>query len=581
MEALQAKIDKARARRDRSLPPEFLVDLSSFGLEMLPFEPIPRPTKADDPEEEEPTTIYPADNVLGLPRKVLSTDVLAITELHTAELLAQLASGKLSAVRCLKAFVARAVLAQQVVNCVTEVFYDFALRTAQDCDDYLAKEGKVKGPLHGLPVSLKDQFSVAGHPTVMGYAAYIDQERPQHSVITELLLRAGAVPFCHTNVPQTLMRGETDNHIFGRTLNPANRSFTPGGSSGGEGALVAFRGSPLGAGTDIGGSVRIPAAFNGLWGFRPSMHRIPYEGSVNSMEGQESVASVIGPISATFEGCLAFTRAILAERPWILDPLAVAMPFNEDQFLLKQLHLKAPGPAAEQQHDEHNKPKLCFAIMWENGLYRPHPPLTRALKEAKAKLEAAGHTVIDWTNYEPKRGAGLIAEVYFADGGVDLAKLAAEGGEPLMTSVVARPREREPTVYEGWQLNKRKIQYRKEFLDHWQATRELSGTGRPVDALLTPTAPWAACPHDMNVHIPYTNLWNLVDRPAITFPVTTVQPELDAVPDERPVGELLGAPYDVHRWAGMPVNLQLVGHRLMDEELLGIARLVKEAGVAL
>ncbi|CAD6896555.1 unnamed protein product [Tilletia controversa] len=580
MATLLSKIDAARADRDASLPKEFQVDLAVLGLEVLPTEPIPRPTKQDDPTMEEPTNVYPSDNVMGLPRQAMPQDDLIITELSTTELLDQLATGKLSAVRCLQAFVRRAVLAQQVVNCLTDIFYKFALQTAQECDEFLAREKRVKGPLHGLPISLKDQFNVKGHRTVMGYAAFLDVERTSHSVITELLLRAGAVPFCHTNVPQTLMRGETDNHVYGRTLNPRNRSFTAGGSSGGEGALVAFRGSPLGVGTDIGGSVRIPAAFNGLWGFRPSGHRIPYGGSVNSMEGQESITSVIGPLSPSFEGCLAFMRGIPAGRPWTLDPAAMPMAFDEDLFELSKLDCKSSTLDAQQAPKNTGKTHLCFGIMWDNGIISPHPPITRALKEAKLKLENAGHTVIDWVNYDPRRASELVGQLYEADGGIDVARMAEAGGEPLMTSVAVPAPKWEPTVFEGWQLNKLRAKYQKEFLDHWQATQGQTGTGRPVDALLAPVAPWASCPHDMNVHTAYTHLWNLVDRPAVTFPVTTVQPELDrAMPDVAQ--EVVGAPYDPQRWAGMPVNLQLIGHRLLDEELLGIAKVVKDAGVSL
>lgn len=580
MDALHAKIAAARKRRDASFPQEYLVDLGAHGFQTLPDDPIPRSTEKDDPNTEIPTTLFPADNVLVL---ILPREDLEITELTVPELLDQLASGKLSAVRCLQAFLRRAVLAQQLVNCVTEFLSDFALRTAQECDEYLAREKKTKGPLHGLPISLKDQFSVKGYPTVMGYAAYAEIERPEHAVITELLLRAGAVPFCHTNVPQTLQRGETDNHVFGRSLNPWNRSFTPGGSSGGESALIALGGSKIGAGSDVGGSVRIPAAFTGLWGFRPSMYRIPYEGSVNAPEGQESIVSVIGPISDSFEGCLAFTRAVLAERPWTLDPHAVTKPFDEEAFQLKALDRKtSDANAVTDTSRAGTGPRLCFAVLWDNDLYTPHPPIHRALKEAKAKLEATGHTVIDWVNLDSARAAKIVSEIELADGGVDFAAIAEEGGEPLMPNLWwarREPGQPEPTVYEDWQLNKRKAAYRKEFLDHWQATVARTGTGRPVDALLAPVAPWAACPHDLNLHIDYTTLWNLVDRPSITFPVTFVQPEVD-VPDGAP-RPARGAPYDPQRWAGMPVNIQLVGHRLQDEELLGIAKLVKEAGVSI
>ncbi|KAK0548305.1 hypothetical protein OC845_003643 [Tilletia horrida] len=571
---LQERIALARARRDASLPKEYLVNLQALGLQELPDEPIPRPTLPDDPSQEYcPSDLYPSDNVLEIPRTVLPQEDVQITELPTSQLLADLASGSLSAVRCVQAYMRRAVLAQQLVNCVTEMLTDFALQTAKDCDEYLAREGKVKGPLHGLPVSLKDQFHVSGYPTVMGYAAFIEQKQTEHAAITELLLRAGAVPFVHTNVPQTLMRGETDNHVFGRTLNPHNRSFTCGGSSGGEGALIALKGSPLGAGTDIGGSVRIPAAFNGLFSFRPSMHRIPYEGSLNSMQGQESISSVIGPLSSDLDGCIAFVRAVLAEKPWTVDPLAVTKTFDQEAFELRKLDEKTSSDTASQTPEllKDGSPKLCFGIMWDNGLYTPHPPITRALKEFKAKLLAQGHEVVDWVNYESQEAATLVARLYVADGGEDIATVAAAGGEPLMTNVTWPKPSKVPSVYDGWQLNQEKMRFRTAFLKHWQATIEQTGTGRPIDALVCPNAPYAACPHNYNHHIPYTNLWNLVDRPAVTFPVTRVQAELDQAESER---ETMGLRYDAAKWNGMPVNLQLVGHRMQDEELLGIAKLV-------
>jgi amidase len=96
--------------------------------------------------------------------------------------------------------------------------------------------------------------------------------------------------------------GETFNHVFGRTTNPYNRYLTPGGSSGGEGALVAMKGSPLGVGTDIDGSLRIPSAFCGLYTLRPSYERLPYYGAVNALEGQESISSVLGPMANTLSG---------------------------------------------------------------------------------------------------------------------------------------------------------------------------------------------------------------------------------------------------------------------------------------
>lgn len=86
-----------------------------------------------------------------------------------------------------------------------------------------------------------------------------------------MLLDLGAVLYCKTNLPQTIMTGDSDNNVFGRTLNPRNTALTAGGSTGGEGALLALRGSILGVGTDVGGSIRVPSVCNGIYGLRPSL----------------------------------------------------------------------------------------------------------------------------------------------------------------------------------------------------------------------------------------------------------------------------------------------------------------------
>lgn len=121
----------------------------------------------------------------------------------------------------------------------------------------------------------------------MGYVGWIDtfegikndKRRGVFESEAVLELRAlGAVMYCKTSVPQTLMSGETANNIIGYTWNPTNRNLAAGGATGGEGALIGLKGSPAGFGTDIAGSIRIPAAFNGLYGIKPSAGRLPYEG---------------------------------------------------------------------------------------------------------------------------------------------------------------------------------------------------------------------------------------------------------------------------------------------------------------
>jgi amidase len=131
----------------------------------------------------------------------------------------------------------------------------------------------------------------------MGYVGWIGtfegrkgtgKEKVFESEMVRELRNLGAILYCKTSVPHTLMTGETVNNIIGYTWNPKNRHLTSGGSSGGEGALIGLKGSPIGFGSDIGGSIRIPAGFNGLYGIRPSSGRMPYEGMANSMVQQPS-----------------------------------------------------------------------------------------------------------------------------------------------------------------------------------------------------------------------------------------------------------------------------------------------------
>jgi amidase len=123
-------------------------------------------------------------------------------------------------------------------------------------------------------------------------------------------------------------------------------------------------------------SVRIPSAFTGLYGFRPSYNRVPYAGCVNSLEGQEAVLSVLGPMTTSIEGIKRFMKAVLDAHPWNRDPMILRMPWNESAYKLA----------------EHgNGGQLCFGILWHDGVVHPHPPVTRALEIAKAALLAKGH----------------------------------------------------------------------------------------------------------------------------------------------------------------------------------------------
>ena len=148
-------------------------------------------------------------------------------------------------------------------NCLTELIPE-AIESAKACDRFLARTGNPIGLLHGLPISVKEQISIAGHYTNVGFVSMVSNHSTEDASIVKSLKSLGAVVFARTNQPQSLMQLETSNNVYGATVNPRNRGLTAGGSTGGEGALMAMHGTPLGIGGDIGGSIRVPAALNGV-----------------------------------------------------------------------------------------------------------------------------------------------------------------------------------------------------------------------------------------------------------------------------------------------------------------------------
>lgn len=147
-------------------------------------------------------------------------------------------------------------MAQQALNCLTEIFFDKAYERARFLDEHFQRTGTVLGPLHGLPIALKDSINVAGVDSTIGMTGYAFQPEKENSVVVDILLSLGAVVYVKTNVPQSMMVPDTENFVFGRCRNPHSKYLTAAGSSGGLGALVGFRGALMGIGTDVGGSVR-------------------------------------------------------------------------------------------------------------------------------------------------------------------------------------------------------------------------------------------------------------------------------------------------------------------------------------
>jgi len=198
----------------------------------------------------------PAD-VTGIPSAcgILTAEEIEITESYDSIGLAEaIAARKYSAVTVAKAFSKRAIICHQLTCCLTQWYPEMAEERARELDEYLEKNGKTVGPLHGVPVSIKEHMPIAGTYSSIGFFSSIKKD-DKDSQMTRILRNLGAVFYCKTNQPQTIMHLESDSH-WGRVLNPHNIHLSAGGSTGGEAALLAMKGSVMGVGTDIGGSIR-------------------------------------------------------------------------------------------------------------------------------------------------------------------------------------------------------------------------------------------------------------------------------------------------------------------------------------
>ena len=181
-----------------------------------------------------------------------------------------------------------------------------------------------------------------------------------------------AVFYARTTMPQTGMLLETWSNLFGRTLNPRNTDFGSGGSSGGDGALLAMHGASVTPSSDIGGSIRAPAAFNGLYGIRPTADRVPKNGMVTAAPGNLSIKVSCGPNCHSMNDLKMMAKIILNHETIPFEPTAVFAPWRGDVKF------------------ETGK-KFAIGMLLTDGVVDPHPPIKRALLETAEKLRNAGH----------------------------------------------------------------------------------------------------------------------------------------------------------------------------------------------
>ncbi|HMV68247.1 MAG TPA: amidase family protein, partial [Myxococcota bacterium] len=439
--------------------------------------------------------------------------------------------------------------------------------------------GERWGPLHGLPITIKENLALPGTPQTVGVRARASRPGSTTAPVVEAALSAGAIVLGKTNVPQLLLAMETHNDIWGTTHNPWDLGRSPGGSSGGEGAAIAAGMSPLGIGTDIGGSIRIPAAWCGVCGVKPTYTRWSMAGIAAGQPGQEAVRSQCGPMARTVADLLLMFRVVDPVAQHALDPVVPPVPLGEPPDVRG----------------------LRVGVFETDGVFQPSPSVVRAVREAADALRAAGAEVVPW---EPPRGWDMF-ETYFglmtADGAITArAQIGDEPVTPQLRSIARmaalpafvrralaagaglghEPRVKrllgalgEKRLWEVWRLVVRREELKRAELAAWRAAGLQAVVGPPT---VTPPALLGET-HDWSAGAWYTMRYNLLDMPAGVVPVTTAREDEQGRGD---VGDRLdrkAARFEAGS-AGLPVAAQVIGLPWQERVVLEVMRVI-EAGV--
>lgn len=427
---------------------------------------------------------------------ILTARQIEITQLDAAELLARIHSGELTSSEATEAFCARAAIAHQLVNCLTEFTPDAAIAQARAYDAEFAKTGKPVGPLHGMPMAVKDIMHVRGSRVTMAWVAWADNPPSTFDSSPAKVMRdAGAVFFGRTTMPQTGMALETTSNLWGLTLNPFNASFGAGGSSGGDAALCALRGEPAAPiTTDIGGSIRAPGAFNGLYALRPTADRVPRHGLIAVAPGNVSIKVSTGPCVHSLRDLKLFAKLILTHPTLPYEPTAILPYWAETRTPTRSLRV---------------------GVLSTDGVVDPHPPIQRALRETTEKLRRAGHDVVEVVKpFDFWAAARVTWALYFQTGAREHFEQLTAAGEPAIPQFAHNHAVfgvREVSVPELLALNVRQTGFKAAMQEAWDA--------QGWDVVICPCAPMAGVPHDFPVWWGYTTVWNLLDYPSVVLPV--------------------------------------------------------------
>ena len=414
------------------------------------------------------------------------------------------------------------------LNAVVQLALDRAQVEAEEADSALAR-GEIKGPLHGVPMTIKDSLDTEGVVSTggtQGRAGFVPRE---DATVVARMRAAGAILIGKTNTPELTLAGETNNLVYGRTNNPYDLSKTTGGSSGGAGAIIAAGGSPLDLGSDTGGSVRLPTHFCGIAGLKPTSGRVPRTGHIVpfGMGAMDSL-TVNGPMARYVED-LALVLPIISGVDW-RDPAVVPMPLGD--------------PAAVDVAG------LSVAVYTDNGIVTPTAETVQAVLDAAAALKDLGARVQEDRPDVLDQSGRLFVKLGASDGRTWIRRLLDKAGTVDV----------HPWLLQRFEAAKPlPVGEFTEVLEEVDAFRSaMLGFMESYDAILCPVAAFPA-PEHRGIHdeetVPlasYTNTYNLTGWPGAVVRGGS-SPE------------------------GLPIGVQVVARPWREDVALAVARKLEEA----
>jgi amidase len=232
----------------------------------------------------------------------------------------------------------------------------------------------------------------------------------------------------------------------------------------------------------------------------------------NSLDGQNTILSVVGPLGTSISGVKLIIESLLSISPWLQDPAVHEIPWRPEQEKLD--------------------PRLTFGVIYDDGEVKPAPPIKRALDVTVAALKKQGHEVIEWTPPSHKDINDCAFETWLYDGGLDLFESFKLSGEPPAEQLAGAFGKEPQEQFTGTRIsanNVRQRELKKQYMDYWNSTASMTSTGKPVDAVIGPLAPWPAARPNQYAYYGYSVWVNLLDYTSVVVPITNVDKNVDKV----------------------------------------------------